>query len=327
MHKYLMDMLQCPFCHSNLTWDISNETEERLIEGHALCTQCNATYEIHDGIGVFLTPELQRNDLWEESNTLFLEHPELVDALMEHENNDLCATDRFVKAMLLDEQGNFEEAMPLFKNARADLYTKDIVKGTESQLEFLCNYLKNSCDPIVDIASGRCYLVEELAKNLDNYIVATDFSPSILKRDKAALEHLGLYNKVSLLSFDARLTPFKDASVKIMTSNLGLANIQDSANVLNELRRVLEGELLFINHFYAENDEPNINVLKYFKVDTFATEKTTKEAFKASNLDLKIANELFAYSTPISKGEIIDAAPDITPIVATNISLHILKAK
>ncbi|RKD29001.1 class I SAM-dependent methyltransferase [Thermohalobacter berrensis] len=111
------------------------------------------------------------------------------------------------------------------------------------------------------MVSGRCYLVEELAKKTDNFIVATDFSPRVLRHSRLDLKQLGLYDKISLISFDARITPFKDGAVNILTSNLGLSNIEKPKNLLKELRRIVSGRLMSVIHFYPEVDNENTNII------------------------------------------------------------------
>jgi len=68
MHTYLIEMLQCPACHGKLQWSISEQHEDRLEQAEARCSACAATYPIRDGIGLFLTPDLPRNDLWQQVN-------------------------------------------------------------------------------------------------------------------------------------------------------------------------------------------------------------------------------------------------------------------
>ena len=65
MHTYLLDMLECPVCHGQLDWNISEHTEQRINAAEATCTTCAAIYPVRDGIGLFLKPDAPRSDLWE----------------------------------------------------------------------------------------------------------------------------------------------------------------------------------------------------------------------------------------------------------------------
>ena len=99
MHIYLIEMLDCPACHSKLDWSITERNENRIEMAEAHCNTCAATYPVRDGIGLFLTPELQGNDLWEQVDSGLIqhlrEHPELEHQLMEVPLDTLAPTDQF----------------------------------------------------------------------------------------------------------------------------------------------------------------------------------------------------------------------------------------
>ncbi len=85
------------------------------------------------------------------------------------------------------------------------IYTQDYINGWKSQIDFILKNIEIN-KPIIDIASGKGYLVEKLLKETKNYVVATDFSPTILARNKEYYKYKGLYNRLSLIAFDARKT-------------------------------------------------------------------------------------------------------------------------
>jgi len=68
MHKYLSPMLECPACHGKLKWTVTGSDGEHVESTEAICTSCAAVYPVYEGIGVFLTPDLQRHNLWEEAS-------------------------------------------------------------------------------------------------------------------------------------------------------------------------------------------------------------------------------------------------------------------
>jgi len=68
MHEYLIPMLECPACHGKLKWTVAGSDGEHVERAEAICTSCAAVYPVHEGIGIFLTPDLQRHDLWEEAS-------------------------------------------------------------------------------------------------------------------------------------------------------------------------------------------------------------------------------------------------------------------
>jgi uncharacterized protein YbaR (Trm112 family) len=65
MKNYVFEMLECPVCHNQLNWQIASENQDRLEQAEAHCSGCEAMYPVRDGIGIFLTPDLSRNDTWE----------------------------------------------------------------------------------------------------------------------------------------------------------------------------------------------------------------------------------------------------------------------
>ncbi len=66
MHSYLIEMLECPVCHGELAWTVTERRGNRIEKAEAHCVACAATYPVREGIGLFLTPDLPRNDLWEQ---------------------------------------------------------------------------------------------------------------------------------------------------------------------------------------------------------------------------------------------------------------------
>ncbi len=86
MHSYPMDLLECPACHGSLSWDVSHQEGDRIIEAVARCQGCAAEYPVRDDIGIFLTSDLPRNDLWEQGgqqlSNLLSAHPDIEAQLM-----------------------------------------------------------------------------------------------------------------------------------------------------------------------------------------------------------------------------------------------------
>src|SRR5215211_892200 len=114
MQKYLIDMLACPVCHSELDWSIIQQTNARVEEAEARCTSCSRSYPIREGIGIFLIDELQRKDPWEQVDSGLMKylrsHPELYEQLMTAPLESLSPADQFFRGMLLEELGKFPEA-------------------------------------------------------------------------------------------------------------------------------------------------------------------------------------------------------------------------
>jgi len=180
---------------------------------------------------------------------------------------------------------------------------------------------------LLDLASGRCDLVIELARALPRPIVATDFSPHVLRHDRDWLLHLNLYEDVSLPAFDARRTPFCDGSVETMTTNLGLPNIRKPGKLLEELRRIVSGRLLAISHFFPEEDEANLAALRKRALIDSMLRESLMTAFADAGWRASLRNETLGIARPTTVGEVIeDAGTDALPVADTALKWCVIDA-
>ena len=325
MHEYLIPILECPACHGELDWTTSERNGDHVEEAEVGCVSCSAAYPIREGIGVFLTPDLPRQDLWEEVESELIaylrEHPRVERELMETPLGKLAPADQFFRALVLEERGAFADAKESGKAAHSGLYTSEYLACWESQYDYVLERLSFSDDPVMDLASGRGYLVERMAGNLDRPIVVTDFSPRVLRRDRRFLEFLGLYERTSLLAFDARRTPFRDGSVKTMTTNLGLANIENPGRLLDELRRIISGELLAIMTFYPAEDEENKEAIQSLGLASFLYQDTALDLLTSAGFEVELANIQVGRALPTPKSELLEGAEiDALPDAETEIT-------
>ncbi|MCD6495504.1 methyltransferase domain-containing protein, partial [Candidatus Bipolaricaulota bacterium] len=278
-----MPMLECPACHGELSWTIEKRNKSHIEQAETRCASCNAVYPVQDGIGVFLTPDLPRQDLWEEGesmlSTYLREHPRIEQTLLETPLEQLPPANQFFRALALEERGAFADAKEAESAAHAGIYTKEYQDCFKSQLDYVAKVVSSGSAPIVDLASGRGFLVERLAREATCPIVATDFSPRVLRRDRRLFKFLGLADQAELLAFDARRTPFKDGAVKTMTTNLGLANIKKPGRLLHELRRVIDGKLLSIMSFFPDDDAANRAAAEKLGISSFMFRDSTLRLF------------------------------------------------
>lgn len=97
------------------------KSEERTGDG----TRAFTTYPVREGIGIFLTPDLPRNDYWEASQSGLLgflkDHPEIERGLMGSPVESLNPTDQFYRSQVLDLTGRYAEARTLERAARAPI--------------------------------------------------------------------------------------------------------------------------------------------------------------------------------------------------------------
>ncbi|HLK58109.1 MAG TPA: methyltransferase domain-containing protein [Chthonomonadaceae bacterium] len=331
MHTYLFEMLECPACHGALDWTITARQRDRLMEGEARCRICAASYPLRDGIGLFLTPDLPREDLWQQADshlTRYLrEHPEQERRLMQVPPESLNPADQFFRSLVLEERGNYTEAQALASLAQTGLYTQDYLSCWQQQCDYLLQQLSASDGPIIDLASGRCGLVEKLAQQTQRPLVASDFSPRVLQNDRRRLESLDLYDRISLLAFDARRTPFRSGALPTLTTNLGLPNIREPDDVLRELHRIVSGSFLSLSYFYPEEDDANAQQIRELGIESFLYRRTTLEAFAEAGWNAEVENAALGMARPTPKGEALEgAAIDSLPVAETTLEWCVLSA-
>ena len=332
MQDFLIEMLECPSCHGELNWKITQHQGERIEEAKVNCKKCGNTYLVKEGIGLFLTPDLPRNDLWEQLDSQLIqylrENPQIESKLMDVPLNTLNPADQFFRAQILEERGEFAQAKATANFAYSKLYAPEYLKCYNAQINYLIAQLSIFDGPIIDLASGRGDLAELLVRKLKQPIVFTDFSPQILRRNRRWLEFFGLYERVSLLAFDARRSPFKDGAIKMMTTNLGLINIEEPENLLIELRRIVSGKFFAISHFYPEDDEVNAEAIKKLGVDQFLFRNSALEFFYSAGWQVKMENMMIGKACPTPKGEVIEEAGiDAFPVAETKLEWGVLAAQ
>jgi uncharacterized protein YbaR (Trm112 family) len=331
MHDYLIEMLQCPACAGELNWSIQDEQENRIETAVAHCADCESSYPVKEGIGFFLDSGQDREDLWEEADSWLVQHlhdnPNVESQLMDVPLENLGPADQLFRALVLEERGEFGEAKIAEENATKRMYTSEYRNCWDRQVEFLLNQLEGSRGPIVDLASGRCYLVEHLVNELDAPIVATDFSPRVLFRNRRWLEANGISDRVSLLAFDARHTPFKDGAVATLTTNLGLPNIKEPGRLFAELRRIVSGRFLAITHFFPEGDG-NSQIIKEAVLDSVLYKAQVIPGLEQAGFDVEALNICRGIARPTPIGEVLEgAAVDGLPVVETELDWSVLDVR
>lgn len=299
-------------CYGKLVWTITKEGKKRIEEGEARCKECNAVYPVRNGIGLFLTPDLSRNDLWEQMDSGVIqhmkEHPELERQLMDVPLESLNPADQFFRSDILESRGKYHEAKEVEDLANNGLYTKEYMDCWNNQQDHLIEQLSEKEGPIIDIASGKCYLIAKMVHKLRQPVVATDFSPSVLRRDREWLGSFDLYDHVSLLAFDARRTPFKDGAVSTLTTNVGLPNIEEPGSLLKELRRIVSGKFLAISHFFPEDDEENAKIIREAGLEAMLYHQKALEAFGKAGWDVEVQNVCTCEAKPTPASVVLEGA-------------------
>lgn len=332
MHHYLVEMLECPACHAGLGWVIQEYSGNRIETAEATCNACGASYPVRDGIGLFLTPDLPRNDLWEQQGSWLIqhlhEHPAVEQQLMGVPLETLAPADQLFRAMVLDDRGEYDQAKTASDLAMPGIYTPELLSSSADQISFAIEHLGAADGPIVDLASGGGTLVQEMASRLSRPIVATDFSPKVLRRDRCRWESLGLYDRVSLLAFDARRTPFKDGAVGTLTTYQGLPNITEPGDLLQELRRVVGGVFLAITIFYPEEDDANTQMIRELQLEELLFRARALECFTTAGWQVEIVNSRTVKASPTPRSALLGGAGiDGLPVTDTMLEVCICMAR
>ncbi|MCK5133700.1 MAG: hypothetical protein KAR40_16295, partial [Candidatus Sabulitectum sp.] len=162
MQKYLVEILECPKCHGRLDWNVTDQTTDRIETAQIQCTHCSGSYSVQDGIGVFLTTDLKRNDLWEQVDGLeqhLKQNPGLEERLMDVPLDTLGPVDQYYRGRLHKTRGEIEAAKAAFSVSHEAMFSAETNRCIDSQMDYLINEVSQSDSPIVDLASGECTLV------------------------------------------------------------------------------------------------------------------------------------------------------------------------
>ena len=276
--------------------------------------------------------DLDRNDLWESGGSTLLryleEHPEVERRLMESPIDELNGADQFYRAGVLDLRGHYAEARELERLAHLSVYTPEYQAATQQQIESTLQLLAAHTGPIFDLASGRGGLALRMLEHLPNPVVMTDFSLRVLREDRRRLIALGLYDRVSLLAFDARRTPFRDGAVGLMTTYAGLGNIEQPGSLLRELRRAVSGRFLALSFFCPEDDQANGDLLRQAGMEQMLFRRLALQHFAEAGWQVSVRGAIEARVAPTPRSALIpNATVDGFPVAETVLEFCLLDAE
>jgi ubiquinone/menaquinone biosynthesis C-methylase UbiE/uncharacterized protein YbaR (Trm112 family) len=309
MFKFLQDKLVCPLCHGELKWAVLEESPTRIIKADISCISCGEEYSVRDQVVNFLINSKAEPDLWQtgEDNLerFFKLNPEIRARLMVAPFEEMSAADMYVKAMLLEKEGNEKEAEKLMNIATINAYTKEMLDATDKEFKYLINLLRKQSQFVVDIASGPGVLVKQILQNTDLKVVITDLSMSIIKRTYNSLIKEGYGERITFIAFDARTTPFRNNSVPIITSFVGLQNIDNPDNIISELKRISSGEFYSVCSFCSEDDDINRADLRKSGIESMYLKKKHVDEFVNNGWKVELLNPILAKSSPTPMSKIL----------------------
>ncbi len=326
MLKTVQGLLCCPACHGDLAWSIDEEIQERMVHTEVRCTGCSRAYAVTDEVGVFLLNETSDDDLWKvvESGLArrLRENPQYEEQLMNSDFSSLNAADKLLHTTILDERGMYDLARARRKTAVEELYPSPYREQYKAKKGQLLTLLAEENAVIVDLASGMAGLAEAFA-GLESPVVFSDISPSVLFRNQKRLRHFGLYDKTSLLAFDVQRMPFRDSSIPVFTSNIGLTNIRDSKGFVQELSRCLRGRAYFITFFFPDNGDRNAQLLEQLDMELAFEDRLQKIAER--HLEVEILYRASSEIKPTVQSEIFGVGIDALPVEPTTVTWAIVK--
>jgi uncharacterized protein YbaR (Trm112 family) len=331
MQSFVRDLLECPACHGTLAWRIDEQRDDQIETGAALCWRCGASYPVRDGIGLFLAADTRGEDLWEEAATgighYLAEHPEVDTQLTGGPLAALGPADQIFRALALQERGDLSGAEAAWDAAFPRLYTPEYLACYEEVRDYLIARLTGRLLSVVDLASGRGDLADALLPKLGGPLVLTDISPRVLRGNRRRMMAHGTGERVSLLAFDARSTPFKSGAVATLTTNFGLGNVHDAGRLLSELRRVVSGTVYAVTYFYPEEDSDNSAALEAAGLDALAFRRSALEHFTAAGWHVTLECVRRGYAEPTPRGVLLEgAAVDGLPVAPTVLEWCVLVA-
>ena len=152
MQKYLIEILECPNCHGDLDWTITEQTTDRVSTADVKCTACSAVYSIQNEIGNFLTTELPRNDLWEQVAQLeqyLKQNPGLEEKLMDVPLDSLGPVDQHYRGRLHKARGELEAANAALSASHNAMFSAETNRCIDNQMDFVISEISQSDKPIV----------------------------------------------------------------------------------------------------------------------------------------------------------------------------------
>jgi demethylmenaquinone methyltransferase/2-methoxy-6-polyprenyl-1,4-benzoquinol methylase len=93
---------------------------------------------------------------------------------------------------------------------------------------------------ILDVACGPCAVTKKLAATTAAHIVSLDLSEAMLDEGRRAIERASLVSRVSLVRGRAEQLPFADATFDALTFTYLLRYVEDPAETLREIARVVK---------------------------------------------------------------------------------------
>lgn len=280
MNLELRKKLFCPMCQSDLEWKIEERTKHQLVKGRACCVKCGAVYPVENSMAVFLPPKLQDMRIWKRGERVAkaqIEESSLSRQMVSVEQD--MSSEEILKKISQVEDIDAEVSTVLYEK-----YMEKVgMKNTFAILNELTRQCVEQIEEegiVLDFASGKCILAEEIVNAGKFQLIISDINPIILGKSKNSLQKKGCLEQVSFIVCDIRRSPFRNKSIHTITTLLGLQNIIPYKGILEEIERVAD-KFLCISAFMTESVEANLQELyRYGIEEAWIKDKLKKKSYQ-----------------------------------------------
>jgi len=245
------------------------------------------------------------------------EQPDVERALLDSPLESLNGADAYLRASVLEERGG--DAAKAYMRADESCYPQEVRAARDAAVARLVELVRDGTGPILDVATGRGRLLEELVAGTSRQLVATDVSPHVLRGTERRVP--GPRYVVA----DAHALPFADAEIETLVTHLGLANVPRGRELLQELRRVGR-EVVATHILYPADDEENLAAARALGLGELFVREQALAAFVEAGWDVAFEYEQEVHASPTPKSALLPGVGiDSLPVRETRLTWCVLR--
>lgn len=323
MEKTIRSALFCPVCKSELEWYDPGGPSPA-----AKCLECSFHTSSKEHLLSFLI-EPPTEDLWEKTGGIvkyLKENPDIEELFIESSNEDLSPGDLYIKALTLWEQNQFNDSVIAEKAAYKKLYPPEYVDAMYKEINQMAVLVKQQMGKTTEFISERGILLRRLLAKTDKSILSYCTEPVNAMKLKKWMDSFGWETRTQIMVGDPLHTPFRDKSIDIMVSYLGLQKVSDSRALMTELRRIVKRKLIAVVRLFDEHDDINLEIAEKMGMKDLFTEKNIRSLMKETGWSYELKNKIKVNAIPATPGELVEQKADSLPVTETKITWAILIA-
>ena len=245
------------------------------------------------------------------------EQPDVERALLDSPLETLNGADAYLRGSVLEERGG--DAAEAYRRADELCYPQEFRAARDAALARLVELVRAGEGTILDVATGRGRLLEELVAGTSRELVASDVSPHVLRGTERRVP--GPRYVVA----DAHALPFADAEIATLVTHVGLANVPRGRELVRELRRVGR-EVVATHIFYPADDEENRAAARALGLEELLAREEALSAFAEAGWDISFEYEQEVQASPTPKSALIPGVGiDGLPVTETRLTWCVLR--